>query len=88
LREETPRCLVGAAEEGVRRATEPQPAPLGLGQEPPAVGYGGGKRLFGVDVLAGLERCAHERRVHRGRRQIEDEVDVRVREQVVHRLRA
>jgi hypothetical protein len=44
-------------------------------------------RLFGVDVLAGLEGCANERRVRCRRRQIENELDVGIRDQLLDRLR-
>ena len=83
LRDQLPRGLVGGAEEGVRRAADAKAAALGLGEELAPVGQGRRDRLLGVDVLARLEGGADHRRVRGRRREVEHDVDGRIRQQLV-----
>ena len=81
--DQAPSRLVGAAEERVGCATEAQPALLGVGDELPALGARGGQRLLRIDVLAGSERRANERRMRLRRRQVEHQLDLGIGDQLV-----
>ena len=75
--------LQAAAEEGVRGAAEPDAARGGGVDDRLRVGERRGQRLLGVDVLAGRDRGEADLRVADRRREVDDDVDRRVPEQVV-----
>ncbi len=80
--------LVRAAEERVGRAADAQPLRLGQRLQRQPVLERQDQRLFGIDVLAGLERGLADREMRVGDRQVDDEVDFRVREQLLDGLGA
>ena len=80
--------LEPAAEERVRGAAEPDAARSGGIDHRLRVRERRGQRLLGVHVLAGLDRGEADLRVADRGREVDDDVDRRVREQVVQRQRA
>ena len=81
--DQPPARLVGAAEERVRRAAETKPLLLRGRDELPAFAAGRGKRLLGVDVLARIERGAHDSSMRLRWREIEHELDLGIGNQRV-----
>ena len=73
------------AHERVGRAADPQARGVGDGQELEALRERRGEGLLGVDVLARLQRGKVERRVGVRGREVEDDVDLVVREQLAGR---
>ena len=79
--DEPAACLEATAEKRVRGATNRQAALLGESKDSFAVPIGRSQRLLGVDVLSRFERHRGQLSMDRRQRQIEDDVDVGVRDQ-------
>ena len=80
--DEPPRLLVGAAEEGVGRAADPEAAGVRRLDDAGGLGEGDAERLLGMDVLAGRDRLQADRGMGLRHRQVQDDLDRRIGEEV------
>src|SRR5215208_6018059 len=76
-------CLEAAAEEGVRGAADPEISLGGHFHYPPPVLQANGERLLGVYMLAGLQSRQGDRGVDDRNRQVEDDLDLFVSQQLL-----
>ena len=81
--DEAAGLLVRTAEEDVRCAADLEPSSVRRCEEVGGIGRDHRERLLGIDVLALLEREPGHVAVSRRRRQVEDDVDRRARQQLV-----
>ncbi len=86
--DELARQLVRAAEEGVGGRPDAQAPGVGDLLQPLALVDGEDEGLLGIDVLARLERHQGDAVVRVGDGEVDHHVDVRVGEELVHRLGA
>ena len=82
FRDQLPTGLVRAGEERVGRASEAQAEPLRLRDELARFIRSRRKRLLGIDVFGGGESCGDDGRVRVGRREVENQVDFGVGDQL------
>jgi hypothetical protein len=81
LVEQPARALMGAAQEGVGRAADPQAALSGRREQRVRLGEIDRERLLEIDVLAGGERGVSDRSMRPGDREVEHDLDGIAREQ-------
>ena len=78
------RRLPAAAEEGIGRAANAQARRFGRADDPGAIVAADGQGLFAVDVLARCEDLQRYLGMGEGDSQVDDNVDVVARQQLVH----